>query len=394
MTDSRRHIFVLIDALGWRFLENRDFLPDMLPYRRALRTILGFSSGAIPTILTGLPPSRTGHWNLFYYDRAGSPFRWVRHARFLRQSVLDHRISRRVLREIGRKFLGLGPLFECCVRPSLLQYFNWVEKKNIYGRNGIPGSQSIFDLLTAKGVSHRIYSYHHLRDSQIFDRAMHDLRASQPDFLFLYLSELDSALHADPCGYEQAQSKLAWYREQLRILFAAARRIDPQISLTVFSDHGMAPITDRFDLVSVMERCGFSMPADYLAVYDSTMARFWFFGEQARFEISNVLRTLPCGWILTDSELDGLGVLFPDRRYGEIIFLLNPGWLISQSDFNGVGWDPRGMHGYHPDDPYSDAVFLTNEPPSFEVRSIVDVYRCMEEAINDGSPANLCPALL
>ena len=62
-------IFVLIDALGWRFVEGRDFLNDLLPYRSPLRTVLGFSSGAIPTILTGVPPAVTGHWNLLLRSR-------------------------------------------------------------------------------------------------------------------------------------------------------------------------------------------------------------------------------------------------------------------------------------------------------------------------------------
>src|SRR5881394_536681 len=92
-TAARRHlhVFVLIDALGWRLLEGRDFLSDLLPHRTPLRTVLGYSSGAIPTILTGLPPALTGHWNLFYYDPAKSPFRWLRHFSFLPDRVMDHR---------------------------------------------------------------------------------------------------------------------------------------------------------------------------------------------------------------------------------------------------------------------------------------------------------------
>jgi len=51
-TSRHLSVFVLIDALGWRFLEGREFLPDLLSYRKPVRTVLGFSSGAIPTILT------------------------------------------------------------------------------------------------------------------------------------------------------------------------------------------------------------------------------------------------------------------------------------------------------------------------------------------------------
>jgi len=122
------------------------------------------------------------------------------------------------------------------------------------------------------------------------------------------------------------------------------------------------------------------MPADYLAVYDSTMARFWFFGDQAKQKVERRLTELQCGRILGDEELRQLGVFFADRRFGELIFLLNPGWLVSQSDFNGKGWMPIGMHGYHPEDPYSDAIFLGSSRPSLAMRTIADVYSCMRNA--------------
>jgi hypothetical protein len=124
------------------------------------------------------------------------------------------------------------------------------------------------------------------------------------------------------------------------------------------------------------------MPDDYLAVYDSTMARFWFFSDRARAQIVEHLHTVPCGGVLSDDELRELGVLFPDRRYGEVVFLLEPGWLLSNSDFNGNGWRPAGMHGYHPDDSYSDGVCLSTHKPAVEPRTIADAYHCMREAVS------------
>ena len=97
------------------------------------------------------------------------------------------------------------------------------------------------------------------------------------------------------------------------------------------------------------------------------------------------LHTVPCGRILSDDELRELGVLFPDRRYGEVVFLLEPGWLFSNSDFNGNGWRPAGMHGYHPDDSYSDGVCLSTHKPEVELRTIADAYRCMREAVPAGA---------
>lgn len=377
---SRRlNVFVLIDALGWRLLKGREFLSDLLSYRLPLRTVLGFSSGAIPTILTGVPPSRNGHWNLFYYDPEGSPFRWLRHFQFLPDRVLDHRVTRKLLKEFGRRALGLGALFECSVSPRLLPWFNYVEKRNIYDPGGIAGAPSIFDQLAEKGIPYRVYSYHQWKDQEICERAKADLRTSDAAFFFLYLSEMDMFLHDHCTNPEEISRKLDWYDAELRKVFMLARELDPESSLTVFSDHGMTPVRNHHDVVREVQSLGLRMPEDYLAVYDSTMARFWFFAQQAREAVVARLEALRCGRVVPDEELQQLGVFFADRRYGQVIYLMHPGWLLSRSDFNGRGWNPVGMHGYHPDDPYSDGVFLSNQPPR-GVRTVGDVYQCMQEA--------------
>jgi hypothetical protein len=379
-------MFVLIDALGWRYLEGRSFLNDWLPHRQSLRTVLGFSSGAIPTILTGLPPSETGHWNLFYYDPQGSPFRWMRPMRFLPRFILGHRITRRLVTEMGRRILRMGSGFECCVSPELLPWFNWVEKKNIYDRGGISGAPSIFDRLGEDGIPFRVYSYHESSDAEILSRVNSDLQNTDASFFFVYLCEMDMFLHLNCNEPAKIEEKLRWYEDGLGKLFELARQIDPDVRLTLTSDHGMTPVQNHYDLLGKLEPLGLKMPQDYLAVFDSTMARFWFFNDRARNSVNEAFSDLPCGRWLTDEELRHAGVFFEDRRFGEQIYLLNPGWLLSRSDFNGATWKPTGMHGYHPDDSYSDAVFLTNHEPAKEMRTIADVYECMSDAAHRSKP--------
>jgi hypothetical protein len=142
----------------------------------------------------------------------------------------------------------------------------------------------------------------------------------------------------------------------------------------------MTPVEHRYDLVTQVEKLGLRQPEDYLAVYDSTMARYWFFNETAKKQVVDLLIEVKQGHFLSDHELKELGILFDDRRYGELIFLMDPGWLLTRSDFHG-SWMPIGMHGYHPDDPYSDAVFLSNQKPVRPVLAICDVYHCLMEAI-------------
>lgn len=376
----RLSLFALIDALGWQFLEGREFLSDLLPYRIPLRTVLGFSSGAIPTILTGLPPSQTGHWNLFYYDPKGSPFRWLKPFRFLPDRVMDHRVTRKLLKEMGRHVLGLGKNFECCVSPKLMPWFNWIEKRNIYARGGISGAPSIFDQLSQGGIRYRVYSYNQWSDKEILERSLSDLERREADFFFIYLCEMDQFLHDHWRQPAELEKRLNWYAAGLRLIFELGRTVDEDVAIAVFSDHGMTPVSQHFDLVKEVDALGLVMPDDYLAVYDSTMARFWFFREDARRKVVERLQTLPCGRILAEDELQQLGIFFRDRRYGEVIFLLHPGCLFSRSDFSGRGWTPSGMHGYHPDDPYSYGVFLSNHEPSPPVHTLADVYGYMREA--------------
>lgn len=294
--------------------------------------------------------------------------------------MLDHRVTRKVLKEMGRRILGLGHMFECCVRPSLLSYFNWVEKRDLYTCGAISGAPSIFDDLATEDIPYRVYSDHSLTDKKILDHAQQDLQDGAARFYFLYLREMDEFLHEHCNEGKPLAEKLAWYAVELRKLFHVALELDPQASFTILSDHGMTPVRQHYDLIQQVESLGFTMPQDYVAVYDSTMARFWFFNERARREIVNLLNTLTCGRVLPDEELERMGVFFPDQRYGQVVMLLHPGWLFSRSDFNGQRWQPVGMHGYHPDDPYSDAVLLSNHEPPVPVRTIADVFTCMEAA--------------
>lgn len=386
-TSQRRlSVFVLIDALGWKFLDGKEFLSDLLPYRRPLRTVLGFSSGAIPSMLTGLSPAENGHWNLYYYDPDGSPFRWLRRFHFLPERLMDHRVTRKLLKEMGRHLLGMGPLFDCCVSPRLLPWFNFVERRDIYSPSGIATAKSIFDQLQERGVPHRVYTYHHWKDEEILDLAVRDVLESDARFFFVYLCEMDMLLHEQWRNPERVEQRLHWYAMRLRRLFDAARLVDPGASFTITSDHGMTPVRGHYDLVKDVESLSLRMPDDYLAVYDSTMARFWFFSESARRAVIDLLNALACGRILTDDELRQLGIFFADRRYGEIVFLLHPGLMLMHSDFHGGHWMPVGMHGYHPDDPYSDAVFLSNQEPPVPVNSITDIYACMQKALAGAIP--------
>jgi hypothetical protein len=364
-------IYVLVDALGWEVLRDRPFLDDVLPERRRLETILGYSSGAIPTLLSGMLPSQHGHWNLFYRDPEHSPFRWTRALAGLPRWLVDNRVSRRVLKTIARRRSGYRGYFSLYDYPvAHLAEFDLTEKRDIYEPGGLD-RPSIFDDMAEAGVRYECYNYHRHTDPEIL--ALAPERAARGDLrvLFLYLSGLDHHLHHNIDKPGLVVDTLATYETGLRAVWQAAARARADVRLFVFSDHGMTPIRSHHDLRRDVQALGLRVLEDYLPAYDSTMARFWTWNDRAREALIERLSGDAHGTLMTPAELQRLGVWFDDDRYYQLLFLMKPGVLLSPSDMGTVAF--AGMHGYHPSEPTADAVLLASVPVDPAVDHIAGV---------------------
>jgi hypothetical protein len=254
-------VFVLVDALGWELVKDREFLDDVLPHRRELRTVFGFSSAAIPSILTGLPPQQHGHWNLFFYDPERSPFRWARFLRWLPARLANHRVTRKAVSVISRKTSGTKGYFQIYGIPvQILPLFDVCEKEDIYKPRGLSPSQSIFDLLEEHSVSYKAYSYHEYTDRQAVNQVIRDLGKGNARFYFVYLSELDHFLHCHVHEAGKVEAELDRLEQELRRIYKAAIEVDAEASFYVFSDHGMTPVTETFDLMGAIGKLGLRAP--------------------------------------------------------------------------------------------------------------------------------------
>jgi hypothetical protein len=370
-------IYVLVDALGWEILRGRPFLDDLLVERRWLTTILGYSSGAIPTLLSGMTPSQHGHWNLIYRDPEHSPFRWTRPLAALPRPLVENRVSRRALKMVARRLSGYRGYFSLYDYPvAHLAEFDLTEKRDIYQPGGLD-RPSIFDDMRQAGVPYECYTYHAHTDAQILDLAPGRAARSDARVLFLYLSGLDHHLHFHVHEPDSVTAMLAWYEAGLRRVWEAATRARRDVRLFVFSDHGMTPIRWTYDLRRDVQALGLRVQTDYLPAYDSTMARFWVWNEQARHALTGLLTDHPCGRLLGPAELQRLGVWFEDGRYYHLLFLLKPGMLLSPSDMGTVRF--AGMHGYHPSEPTADAVLLATGAVDRAVEHITHVRGVMRE---------------
>jgi len=213
-------------------------------------------------------------------------------------------------------------------------------------------------------------------EGENFDAVLNDVKAGRINFGFVYWPDLDGLRTARGINRHGFRRNFAVYEDRIRRLMDMAKEQYEEVRLYVFSDHGMANCDTQLDLKARIEQLPLKMGKDYAVVYDSTMARFWFFNDRARRMIAESLRTIPDGAIVPDKELERLHCLFPDRYFGELIFLVREGVLI--------GAQPHGRtaHSRHawlsPERTHSYGALLTNqtEIPE-EVTAIPHIYNLM-----------------
>ena len=376
---SRLDIFAFVDALGWEVLRGRTFMEDELPWRQRVRSVLGYSSACVPSILTGRLPRDHGHWSFFYCSPETSPFRSLRPLRLLPQSIAGRARVRNVLsRAVARQngFTGYFQLYQLPFEHA--HEFDYCEKRDIFSPGGVSGAPTIFDWLRGTGLPFHVSDWRQSEDDNLA-ALRRDLDARDQRFAFLYLADLDGALHMVGKDDPSITTRVARYEARLREVLAAARRRYGEVRLSVISDHGMAHVTKTFDLQSVLAALPLRFGRDYVAALDSTMARFWLRSEAAARLLPEALAAAEGGRLMADAELATLGCDFPGRRYGELIFLMDPGHLIVPSH---MGLKPiRGMHGYHPDHPDSDAALLSSHEPARKTESICDFHGLMQLAV-------------
>jgi hypothetical protein len=371
-------LFVFIDACGWEIIKRDPFLASAAPNRRRLASVFGYSSACVPSILSGRWPVEHRNWNYFVYDPAHSPFRSLRFLRWLPSAITGRRIFRRYLSRLIKHSLSFRGYFDLYNIPfQHISLYNFSETKNPLQPGGLNRGPNIFDYLVEHQISYFVSDPGQDEFSNLA-KLTDEIKAERIDFAFQYWPGLDGMLHALGNRSPEISVKLRVYEEWIEKLLAAARAHYTEIRLYVFSDHGMANCEALLDLKSQIEALSLHVPRDYAVVYDSTMARFWFFNENARIMITRCLQTVHEGRIVPDEELAKMGTLFPDRYFGELIFLAQEGVLIVPSD---MGARPiHGMHGYHPTDLHSYAALCTNqESIPDDITAIPNIFHLMTQ---------------
>jgi len=375
------NLFIMIDACGWEIINTRpQFLQHAAPHRRKLESVFGYSSTCVPSILSGRWPDEHQNWCYFIHDPENSPFAALSWLRWLPKALTSRRIVRRHLTKIVKRFLGFQGYFDLYNIPfQQIHLYYFTEKKSPLKPQGMNRGENIFDQLEARKVPYFVTNPDLSEETNRY-RLNADIASERIRFAFQYWAGLDGLLHRVGNQSPEIDTKLAEYEAWITHTLELAHQHYRSVTLHVFSDHGMANCDVHLDLTKQIDALGLRIGTDYNVVYDSTMARFWFFNDHARQRITAALQTVNEGRIVPDDELKAMRAHFEDGRFGELIFLVREGTLIVPSH---MGERPiRAMHGYHPHDPQSYATLFSSTPDvPADLTHIPHIHRLMAKAI-------------
>ena len=373
-------LFTFIDAFGYELLKREPFLDEILPHKSPIDTIFGYSSTCDPTIITGLMPREHDHFSFFAYNPDESPFALCRFFKYLPKSITRRGRVRRLMSRFIKRLYGYTGYFQIYNMPfDKLPMFEYTEKRDLYQKGGInSGARTIFDDLRDQNIPFYLSEWWKSEEHNLATLT-EDLKKGEIEFAYLYMAHMDAILHEFGPEAKEGSEKIKWYDEQMRKLLEVAYEHYETVNLYVFSDHGMTATPEDYQLIPQIEALGLKFGEDYAAVYDSTMARFWFLKPESETAIRTVLEKETKGKILSQEEMHEWGCDFKTNRYGDLFFLVNPGLLLCPSFLGETHL--AGMHGYDPNDKDSIASFATNVELDTPPKRLDDLFGLMKKEI-------------
>ena len=378
-------LFIFIDSYGFELLKKTGSLHPKLKFQKPVKMQFGYSSTAIPSILTGELPSTHKQFTFFYHlkNSKSTMFSFFDSWMFkiIPQFISGRRRFRVLLSKFFKKKFKINGYFDLYSVPfNKLKYFEYSEVNDLFDKNAFADCKNLKDILIEEKVNHFISDWR-LSEEENFNELIYQLKSKSNEFIFAYFAGLDGVQHMHTKNSIETEKKVDYYKRKLDKIFDILDNNYKDYRVAIFSDHGMTTLKQTVDIQKELRETRLKEPEDYISFLDSTMARFWYYNENSKQVIRQKLDNSPYGHFLSEKEMKEMGILFDDARYGEDIFLLSPGVQIAPSDMGNDALP--GMHGYSPKDKDSDAIWLSNYEPKNPPVEVKDIFNCMLERIKE-----------
>lgn len=375
MAGRNRVLVVFVDAFGPDQLARFSDYLDFLPHRKSLGGILGYSSGALPSILTGTTPATHGRMCLFSEREAGTtsilrPLKWLG---LLPRLVHERARVRQVVEKVLTKAARLeGYVALHKVPPELFEWLDMPEREDMFQADHIGGASTF--LADARDAGLKVFAAPWQMPEP--DRWAHThqvLSTTAPDLAFLYCAELDGIMHREgPQGHE---AEPAFQRIAKNIQRARESLGSDGSALTtlVVGDHGMAKVSVFIDPRGLVTRV-----SDLRLFVDSTMLRAWGTDSQlARLRLEIEKEGWDGQW-LDEKQLAERHVP-KNHLFGKAMFVLPEGAIFAPSFLGGR---VSGMHGYDIHSACAQAALASDAPIPEDIETISNVAQVVRSELS------------
>lgn len=356
-------VIVVIDAFRHDYIDeiNTPYMNSLIPsskYYQRLVPSYGFCERT--EIVVGLTSQESNFFTAIEYNPAQAPYKRIRPVlNFLSMFMdvipkLGKKVIRRLIWEFGSKIhkgfapvniplevLGEFALSEDGLNSQIERHQDSLY--NIAKENNLKLNDNAFTNLDKKHSGTDLTRIESVV-SQIEDKS---------DLYLLYLSECDHYGHYYGPETEAFSKRIQKVDENIRCLHNRLKQKNKDINLVLIGDHGMTQIHSKIDVIGELKLhlYQYTHGNDYLIFADSTVFRVWIKNKSKEEEVSKLLVDffnqphLKEAGEFTTPLLMGFK---DDRKYGDYIWLANPGVVVSPDYFNPKYKTLNGMHGYNP----------------------------------------------
>ena len=332
-------------------------------------------------ILTGLEGDKTGFFTAIGFDPQNSPYVKVPLMRFL--GIIEDitlfplrlfsrnfhtQVQEKMRYLISCQFKEMGITMPSYFIPySWLPYFSLTEDR-IDHRN--PAAFQVPTILTLLAEAGRTYCYDtftalnfnspYQSDADRLNAVICDIQKSPKDLYLVYIAAPDVFGHwygPDSLDFRRVLRSLD---KDLEHFVQSLEQKVPGNRYVFLGDHGMMTVNKRIDAAKEISRLlrlvRLRKGRDVIYFLDSTMVRLWAISDKARSMLPVVLTKSDMfnrnGTWMDEKIAKRNNVPLSDRRYGDYLWVANPGTLIFPDYFH-IRRPCKGMHGYDPHLPES-----------------------------------------
>jgi predicted AlkP superfamily pyrophosphatase or phosphodiesterase len=222
-----------------------------------------------------------------------------------------------------------------------LKYFELSKPINLFKKTEYPDPITIFNFIEKEYLYFGV-PYHSGKIKTI-KKLINFEKLKNYDLIFLYISDLDATGHKYGGNSSEYDNKL---KEIFIFLKEIFNSFNNNVSFVIFGDHGMTNVSKYIDIEKILKKLPLTIKKDYIYFLDSTMARFWFFNNNAKKIIFESLSQIKDGSWITDEDKNIYKINYKHNKFGDAIWWVNEGNSIISPNFWQGNKKLKGMHGY------------------------------------------------